>query len=314
MNEKISKVIRYIKTLPDFSIVETCDGKYNHIGATITDAVLQAGIDYETVVRPRIQRLIKEYPEAKTTTEFLKLFRRIGAKRLLEWDNKEKPNRILGITHFFVKENIETEKELKSWLKNKSNIRKLKKLRGIGNKTVDYFKILVGIPTSAVDRHLAGFLKQAGVKVNSYQEAKEIIDSVAEQLGANKALFDHSIWRYMSNKSRKSKRNQKICKKFNRCHKKMIIKGEIISSERGEYARLKISEQYMELFKGIKKIKVIYEDSFDRQLNPTFWRYGEINSKKIQRWSNNQRSIVEIDISNINSGVIRIVKIEKCRD
>lgn len=196
----IKLLIKYIKSLQDFKLVKP-NIPYNHMGATITDAILQAGITYETVVRPRVQKLL-DYSEAKKTTGFLKLLERIGVKELLEWSHPEKPNRILGVTRFFVEEGIETETDLKNWLKNEENISRLKKLRGIGNKTADYIKNLSGISTSAVDRHIIDFLNKAGIEIgiDNYEEAKEIINKSAEQMGVNKSVLDHSIWKHESNR------------------------------------------------------------------------------------------------------------------
>lgn len=46
----------------------------NHLGAVLADCVLQAGLNYRTVVRARIERIIDLFPEAATlagTTEVL---------------------------------------------------------------------------------------------------------------------------------------------------------------------------------------------------------------------------------------------------
>jgi len=48
------KLVNFIRGLSDFSIVTEIDGNYQHLGATIADAVLQANMRYETHVRPRI--------------------------------------------------------------------------------------------------------------------------------------------------------------------------------------------------------------------------------------------------------------------
>ncbi len=206
--EKVDMLVKYSKSLKDFNIVKP-EIPYNHMGATITDAMLQAGTTWETVVKPRIKNLLS-YPEARTTTGFLSLLEREGIKRLLRWDDDEKPHRILKVACFFETEKIETETDLKTWLKNDDNILKLKKLRGIGNKTADYFKILVGISTSAIDRHLIEFLKQAGnnISINNYRELQKIINKAAEKMKIDKSTLDHSIWKYMS-----TKKNKRLCKK-----------------------------------------------------------------------------------------------------
>jgi len=198
--EKNAELLKaYIRNLPDFKILKP-NYPYSHMGATITDAMLQAGTTWETVVKPRVLKLRDNYPEAKTTTGFLKLLEKIGQRKLLEWNDSEKPDRILAVTRFFIKEEIETEADLKTWLENEANIVRLKELRGIGNKTADYFKILSGISTSAVDRHLVKFLKRAGISIgaNYYAETREIINRTADKMKINKSVFDYSIWKYMS--------------------------------------------------------------------------------------------------------------------
>ncbi len=66
---------------------------------------------------------------------------------------------------------------------------------------MDYLQILAGLDTSAVDRHLALFLKQAGVAADPYTERKTIIDAAAGVLGVDRAVLDYSIWRYMVDRS-----------------------------------------------------------------------------------------------------------------
>lgn len=203
IEKKAGILVDYIRSLKDFEIVKEIDGNYDHMGATITDAMLQAGTRYETVVRPRVQRMREQYPEARTLSEFIKIIDEVGIYKMLQWKDEEKPKRILGVLNFFKKENIETEADLKQWLQENNNIEKLKQLRGIGNKTADYFKILVGIQTSAVDRHLDTFLRKANIEVNGYNEAQLLINTAADKMNVNQAYLDHSIWKYMSKKKSK---------------------------------------------------------------------------------------------------------------
>ncbi len=190
-------LVDYIKKLTDFTVVSNMDDNYNHMGATITDAVLQAGITYETVVKPRVKHLMNKYPSAKTTHEFWLLLQEISPVSLLNF-NGIKGQRILEVTKFFDEHNIQTEENLHWWLSNNQNAEKLLSIKGIGDKTVDYFKILVGIKTSAIDRHLYGFLGKAGIKSSDYSTAQKIVNDAADILKVDKALFDHSIWKYMS--------------------------------------------------------------------------------------------------------------------
>lgn len=199
VDDKAKSLANYVGTLSDFRIVKP-EIPYNHMGATITDAMLQSGLNYKTVVEPRVKAMYKQYPDAKTTSGFLKLLHRVNPNAPLTWKDSEKPNRILKVADFFVKEGIETETQLRSWLEKEANIAKLDSIRGVGNKTIDYFKILSGISTSAIDRHLLNFLNEAGIHVNGYSEAKEVINRTADLIGKDKSLLDHSIWKYMSGK------------------------------------------------------------------------------------------------------------------
>jgi hypothetical protein len=194
-----SQLARYIRSLEDFKMVggTRC---YNHMGATITDTMLQAGQRYDTVVVPRVER-VQTYRSARTTKGFLRLLERKGPKVVLDWRDDEKPARVLNITRFFVKEGISTEDDLRIWLEDEENIKKLKKQRGIGPKTLDYLKMLVEMPTVAVDRHLVNFLGMAGMKWSGYEEARELIKEAAVELGKRESALDNSIWYYMSNKS-----------------------------------------------------------------------------------------------------------------
>jgi hypothetical protein len=54
-NLKAKKLVAFIRDLRGFGVVDYIDGNYGHMGATIIDAVLQAGVNYNSVVRPRVK-------------------------------------------------------------------------------------------------------------------------------------------------------------------------------------------------------------------------------------------------------------------
>jgi len=120
------------------------------------------------------------------------------------WKGIDRAERFCEIIQLFHAEGIETEADLKEWLlASEANLSKLRRINGIGPKTVDYFKILVGISTSAIDRHLLKFLEMAGIQYSSYEAAQAIINNVADILNVERAKFDHSIWQYMSQRGEK---------------------------------------------------------------------------------------------------------------
>jgi endonuclease III len=201
--EKALRLVSYISRLEDFAIVGYIDGQYGHMGATIADAILQAGTRYDTVVRPRVREIRETYPEAATTSGFWRLIEKEGAKRVLRWKDDEKPNRVAALTRLLLNEGIETEHDFAEWLREEANTARLRELRGIGPKTEDYLKILVGIQTVAADRYVFRLLEEAGATAADYQEAKEILNLAADAMGVQRALFDHSVWQYMSKRERR---------------------------------------------------------------------------------------------------------------
>lgn len=62
MRDPANKLTAYIATLPDWVLVEE-EPPYDHTGAVISDAGLQAGINYRWVVYPRVERVLSDYPE-----------------------------------------------------------------------------------------------------------------------------------------------------------------------------------------------------------------------------------------------------------
>jgi hypothetical protein len=190
-------LVKFIRGLSAFSIVTEIDGNYQHLGATIADAVLQANMRYETHVRPRINRIRKSFPSAATMTGLKSILAEKTTTKFLEWRGMDRVKRFDDIVDLFSSESIETEDDLRQWLMNERNLIKLARIKGIGPKTLDYFKILTGIETCAIDRRLLDFLSQGGIEVSSYDEAKEVINLAADIMEVRRAYFDHSIWEYI---------------------------------------------------------------------------------------------------------------------
>ena len=117
---------------------------------------------------------------------------------MLAWRDEEKPNRVVGLTEFLIGEGIEIEAELSSWLEADQNRSLLLRVRGVGPKTIDYLRILVGTQTAAVDRHLYAMLAEAGIPITGYQEARDVLNAAADLVDMNKSHFDHSMWQHMS--------------------------------------------------------------------------------------------------------------------
>ncbi|WP_316153081.1 hypothetical protein [Cupriavidus sp. BIC8F] len=199
------RLAQFVRSLPDFVVSENMDCNYNHMGATVADAVLQANLRYSTHVKPRVNRILAEYPVARTTTAVLALLRTISATDFLNWRGQDRADRFCHVLSLFASQGIDDEADLRNWLTGNDSPSKLRSIKGIGPKTVDYFRILVGVSTSAIDRHLRNFLWLAGLVPKGYGEDQAIINAAADILGIDRAHFDHSIWHYMSKRGMTSR-------------------------------------------------------------------------------------------------------------
>ena len=171
---------------------------YCHMGATITDSVLQSGLNYRHVVYPRVLRLLKDFSSYKTTCDFIILTQTIPLTDLINWHNPKKLLLIDQLSWLFFRANVETESQLSVWLNKGNNIQQLMQLNGVGPKTIDYLKMLSGTQTVAIDRHLFHFLRLAGIFTNSYKEASLIYKKGASLLHMHEYELDKKIWLYMS--------------------------------------------------------------------------------------------------------------------
>src|SRR5438552_3311587 len=120
------KLARYVRSLPDFQIYETIDGNYKHIGATVADAVLQANNRYKTHVKPRVNHILAQYPEACTPTSLLSLLTSMSIKDFLNWRGEDRAERFYRVVCLFKSEGIETETDLRIWLADSANLVKLR--------------------------------------------------------------------------------------------------------------------------------------------------------------------------------------------
>lgn len=189
----------HIKGLPDFGLKPE-EETYHHMGATITDGVLQASINY-SVVQSRVQTLLKRFPRATTTTAFADVLAREDPEKLFQWQG-DKMRRLVGVTRFLQEEGVETEEDLARWLDSAANRERFLRVRGIGPKTLDYFGILAGRrERAAVDVWLLRFLAESGLSGLDYDEAQAVLQAAARELDIDASVLDHSVWLYMSGRA-----------------------------------------------------------------------------------------------------------------
>lgn len=194
----------YISQIDDFEFIEPEYCPYiNHVGALFTDTILQAGVNYRSVVWPRVAHVLDTFPYATTVSIFAEILEDYGTANVLHWSNAEKTQRMNELVLFCLDHQIETSRQLTEFLRYEHNVNMLKDIHGIGNKTCDYLKRLLGFDTVAVDRHIRSFIESADIFCNDYYDIKEIVEFAADFMEKTRRELDYSIWSYMSRKEEK---------------------------------------------------------------------------------------------------------------
>jgi hypothetical protein len=171
------------------------------MGATLTDAMLQAALSYRTVVRPRVDRLMTLWPSATTASRFLSKAQKYGLSEVLDWRSPVKLERIRMLTIFCVERGLETEDDLRLWFLRDTDTSDLMSIPGMGPKTLDYLRKLVGLSVIPIDRHMARFLENAGLECSSYEERQQALMALACCFGVSPGALDDVVWRLQSDQS-----------------------------------------------------------------------------------------------------------------
>jgi hypothetical protein len=175
---------------------------YKHLGAVLADSVLQAGLNYATVVRPRIDRILICYPEAITISAISRLVKQGQVEDFLSWKHHEKVARFTFLVMALDGAGVSSAESLRESLVDENFATGLQQIRGIGPKTVDYMSCLLGIESVAVDRHIRSFAKRAGLEASDYGYLKRVFCSAADLLSVSRRDFDSWIWQRESERSR----------------------------------------------------------------------------------------------------------------
>lgn len=196
---EINKLVNFIENHRDFNVIKSNSCFYNdHLGAILADIILQAGLNYKSVVLPRVLHIYQNYNSAHNLSGIINTIEEIGIENFLNWKNNIKINRYLSVLEFLCKNSIDTPSELAEFLTQYENAQMFLSINGIGYKTIDYFRKLMHVETVAVDRHILNFLTQANISFNNYHGAKIIVEYAADILNISRRDIDYSIWHYMS--------------------------------------------------------------------------------------------------------------------
>ncbi|WP_415754416.1 hypothetical protein [Pseudomonas leptonychotis] len=169
----------------------TCE----HLGAVIADSILQAGLNYSTVVRPRVLSILRAHPNHHTISSLTSLIQAGETRAFLNWRHHEKVRRFEALVVFLQNWGIEDVRDLRVCLSSDDFCSAIQAVNGIGPKTVDYMACLVGLDSIAVDRHVRSFAKAAGVENDDYLFLRRSFCYAADLLSLPRREFDSWLWR-----------------------------------------------------------------------------------------------------------------------
>ncbi len=175
----------------------------DHLGAVFADTVLQAGVRYNTVVRPRVERILRDFPESSNLDGLCMLLETSGASHFLGWDHRTKVSRFERLVQFFRSRDLNSSVDVSKFLGTASARPQLLEINGVGPKTFDYLCALLGLDRIAVDRHVVTFVAEAGVSSGGYDYTQRVASFAADLLGLMRRDFDTWMWRHVSSRSEK---------------------------------------------------------------------------------------------------------------
>jgi hypothetical protein len=171
---------------------------FEHLGAALADATLQAGVNYRTVVQGRIERIVQHFPHAAALPGLVAIVEEGGVPDLLQWNHPVKIGRFVALVRLLDIHDVAHTKALRGWLQREDARQRLLAIHGVGPKTCDYLCCLVGIDGVAVDRHVRAFANAAGVTLSDYDSLRHAFSFAADLLNISRRDFDSWIWRQFS--------------------------------------------------------------------------------------------------------------------
>ena len=171
-----------------------------HLGAVLADSVLQAGLNYKSVVRPRIERILSLYPNAAFLDGLTEIVNANSSAKFLNWSHYEKISRFENLVLSMREYSISNVKTLRNTLVDEKFCEHLQGIHGVGPKTIDYMACLVGLESIAVDRHIRAYAKRAGLEHSDYYFLKKSFCFAADLLSISRRGFDAWIWKKESEK------------------------------------------------------------------------------------------------------------------
>jgi endonuclease III-like uncharacterized protein len=107
-----------------------------------------------------------------------------------------KTERFKSILEFLLRRNIGSIKDLGCWSDGGAAREEFLEIRGVGNKTFDYLRMLCGRATFPLDRYFLRFLSLAGVNVKTcgYNYAQQLLMDSCIAVGLEPRTTERRLW------------------------------------------------------------------------------------------------------------------------
>ncbi|MBN2326512.1 MAG: hypothetical protein JXR73_05100 [Candidatus Omnitrophica bacterium] len=198
MNPDTNLFIQHLQSQRKFEAVESLAMGSEHIGAILAEAVLLPGSRYKSQVRPRIERLLKEYPEGKTSGVFVCMIEEISPKYFFNWDENDKPRRVLAAAKYLHELGVESTDDFRLLFDEPDFAKSLKEIRGIGAKHIDDLRQLLRLPCDSREEAMRIILEEAGFNFQTLDEASSMLEEVSSILDLAHEHLLLCIWRYVN--------------------------------------------------------------------------------------------------------------------
>ncbi len=200
MNQLVEHFLASMQNLRGFEVATSLALGSDHVGAIVAEAVLQPGSRYKRLVRPRIEKIMKDYPKRKTSGDFVRLLEEISPKYFLNWEEEDKPRRVLAVAKYLHNLGIETKDEFYLLFDEPDFPKVLKEIRGIGNKHIDSMKLLLRYPCESLHEAVRLVFQEMNIPFSTFEESRVLFQEIAHELKLDYENLLLCFWRYESNR------------------------------------------------------------------------------------------------------------------
>ena len=177
---------------------------WNHMGAVIVDSALQSGMSYKTVLT-RVKRVLEKWPQDTALSAIAHRFNSVDLTSFLGWNNVSKIAQIRSTVRVLQDHRVETTRDFAALLDDDgtegASLRyDLRAISGVGDATMEYLRILVGLDGRKIDRHIARFARDAGLAKQGPTYIGQVLDEAARLRRVAVGSLDAAIWEYESSR------------------------------------------------------------------------------------------------------------------